>query len=674
MVDNSSTFGLGSGIGDIVNGNSDTISMGANASATFTGNVNNLNLGASDSVLINGTTNANSYVISDGIGDNVILQDSSGDTMYTVAGDTFNVIGGVANAIYGSDAVGNYSGGGYFNLYGNHDTITTQSDQYGDIGINGQSNTIYLATGAQGGEASLSNGASYNTIYGTSDSVAITGTNIVGVALDGTKDSVNVNGNSDSLTLSNGSSDSVDLSGNSDSLAGTGTLTFMGSSDSVTLSGGWGVSDMSNDTLNLLSGANVDIYNGLGNIVGGISDTVNFTGSDSTLTGFSDGKIDIGGVSDAFFGVSDAVHLDNNSTLIIDKADNDSVTVGGTNDKIIDDLSGGGSIVDYINGGSESFKDFTGADGTGSIDGSGTGSGGGIGGGSDPTYYYYYYADLSSAKKTGGSGSNVVSISQFDNAISGGASTATGASATNTSEPTGTAIQQPGLPTHYQSNFESGAIKGDTVTWSFADINIGNTPGEHFSSFISAADQSVIEKAISEWGAASGLHFEEVSDSSQAGIRIGWGDLDTSATGVLGLTTLKNSAGSIADGTVIRLEDPNQLALEGSPQTQLEYSGTNQTLYALALHEIGHALGLADNADPSSVMYYQSTAQTLDANDLAGIHQLYDYGQLTSKKTTGDIGLDFGNTNTGSHNDWLQPAIDAHQHQPLLSSNNHQQL
>ena len=45
----------------------------------------------------------------------------------------------------------------------------------------------------------------------------------------------------------------------------------------------------------------------------------------------------------------------------------------------------------------------------------------------------------------------------------------------------------------------------------------------------------------------------------------------------------------------------------------------------MLMHEIGHALGLADNADPNSVMYYQSTGasnSTLNATDIAGTQAL----------------------------------------------------
>ncbi len=57
----------------------------------------------------------------------------------------------------------------------------------------------------------------------------------------------------------------------------------------------------------------------------------------------------------------------------------------------------------------------------------------------------------------------------------------------------------------------------------------------------------------------------------------------------------------------------------------MNYSGTDATLDQLLLHEIGHALGLADNSDPNSIMYDAATAnnRTLDQNDRIGAQLLY---------------------------------------------------
>jgi hypothetical protein len=76
------------------------------------------------------------------------------------------------------------------------------------------------------------------------------------------------------------------------------------------------------------------------------------------------------------------------------------------------------------------------------------------------------------------------------------------------------------------------------------------------------------------------------------------------------------------------LEDPSQDALVAGAGGTLTYSGTQASLSQVILHEIGHALGLADNADPNSVMYYQASSNNdmLDSNDIAGVQALYGAG------------------------------------------------
>uniref|UniRef100_UPI0015890997 matrixin family metalloprotease n=1 Tax=Burkholderia sp. BCC0397 TaxID=486876 RepID=UPI0015890997 len=54
--------------------------------------------------------------------------------------------------------------------------------------------------------------------------------------------------------------------------------------------------------------------------------------------------------------------------------------------------------------------------------------------------------------------------------------------------------------------------------------------------------------------------------------------------------------------------------------------------YQTALHEIGHALGLADNADSSSIMNYDLTSpnRSLDQTDINAVQALYGSSAQTA--------------------------------------------
>jgi hypothetical protein len=160
------------------------------------------------------------------------------------------------------------------------------------------------------------------------------------------------------------------------------------------------------------------------------------------------------------------------------------------------------------------------------------------------------------------------------------------------------------------------------ITWSLAGSP--GPAGAPFSDYMGPGQEAAAEDAFAAWGAASGLTFEEVADSAQSDIRIGWGSFNTASSGIAGVTNLQGRAGQIT-GAVIRLEDPNQDPLTAASGGAPTYAGTQATFLQVLEHEIGHALGLSDDADPHSIMYYAAGAgnRALDATDTAGAQALY---------------------------------------------------
>ena len=168
------------------------------------------------------------------------------------------------------------------------------------------------------------------------------------------------------------------------------------------------------------------------------------------------------------------------------------------------------------------------------------------------------------------------------------------------------------------------------ITWSFADFNYGSDASAPFSNAITGDYQNAIEWALQQWSSVAPLNFTQIADSSDpsqaADIRIGFGDLNSASTGIIGQTSLRwDGAGSFVPDELVRLEDPSQFSATSNGAGNYSYDGTSATLQQVALHEIGHALGLAHATDPNAVMYASVGAnnQTLDGTDVAGIQALY---------------------------------------------------
>lgn len=176
-----------------------------------------------------------------------------------------------------------------------------------------------------------------------------------------------------------------------------------------------------------------------------------------------------------------------------------------------------------------------------------------------------------------------------------------------------------------------GAKWSDTdITWSFATSNYSSDGFAPFSSPISNQYQGAIQGAFQKWAAVAPLTFTQVPDASDysraADIRIGFGLLNTASTVVIGQANLRwDGAGNLLPDEIVRLEDPSQFALSLGSDGTYTYVGTTATLQQVALHEIGHVLGLGHASDPNAVMYPSAGAnnQTLDQTDVEGIQSLY---------------------------------------------------
>ena len=176
------------------------------------------------------------------------------------------------------------------------------------------------------------------------------------------------------------------------------------------------------------------------------------------------------------------------------------------------------------------------------------------------------------------------------------------------------------------------------ITWSFETSGTSTEGGLSYSDPITdPTQQALVETAFADWQANSALTFLQVPDhqalDQAPDIRIGLGNLlgQGSSDDDIGLTDYYYypSDNSFASGIYIALQDPALTPLQPDASGTLVYSGTQASFLQVALHEIGHSLGLAhDQTDPDAVMYPVATAtnRTLDAQDIQGIRALYGAG------------------------------------------------
>ena len=161
-----------------------------------------------------------------------------------------------------------------------------------------------------------------------------------------------------------------------------------------------------------------------------------------------------------------------------------------------------------------------------------------------------------------------------------------------------------------------------TLTWSFADPARPNS--SIFSSTVQAAHQTTIRRAVARWDDLVSLTLQEVPDTTaDVDIRIGWSLFGISSNQIgEAIYSYITPELAFVPGTIVRLQDPAERVLSGADPV---YSGTQTGLFQVAVHELGHALGLDHSSDPAANMFPMSTTanRDLSAADIAGIRALY---------------------------------------------------
>ena len=148
---------------------------------------------------------------------------------------------------------------------------------------------------------------------------------------------------------------------------------------------------------------------------------------------------------------------------------------------------------------------------------------------------------------------------------------------------------------------------GGTLTWALD----GSIP---------AAFQPVITAAFADWSANSNIGFQQIASTSGADITFSDGPLD-GAGGAAGITNYSYdpSTSSMLAPAAITFDVAENWRSSGNGVI----GGLGYSLFPIALHEIGHAIGLGHYTDGPAIMNPTVSVADLTQSDVDGIHALY---------------------------------------------------
>lgn len=161
----------------------------------------------------------------------------------------------------------------------------------------------------------------------------------------------------------------------------------------------------------------------------------------------------------------------------------------------------------------------------------------------------------------------------------------------------------------------------NTISWSFAASNYPLLQDHYegyrnFTSYIAAQYRQTIVNAFALWSVVANIDFVQVEDAVEVDIRLGNLTLDDRRS-TNGVSTLAETANW---GTVAGRYLVSEIVFDVDA-----YDGAN--LYATAVHEIGHALGLDHSSAPGAVMNATLSSAnrsgSLTPDDIEGVVSLY---------------------------------------------------
>jgi hypothetical protein len=193
-------------------------------------------------------------------------------------------------------------------------------------------------------------------------------------------------------------------------------------------------------------------------------------------------------------------------------------------------------------------------------------------------------------------------------------------------------------------------VYGSRITYSFVPdgTSVGGPPSALFQTlnarFPTATWQQQFQKAAAVWQAVANINLAQVPDDGSP-IGVNGNQQDDPRFGDIRFSAIPQSSGTLAvcflPPPINGGSDAGDISLNSNVNWQINSTYDIETV---AIHEIGHALGMGHSQIATACMYayYSGQKQALSSDDIAGIQSIYGAPQYDQFNSNGQSNGTYG--------------------------------